>query len=330
LSEDTDGDGKVDCGEDLNCNGVLDTGEDQNGNEILDLAEDVDEDGNLDVDEDTNGDGHLNAGEDVDGDNHLDYSEDFDNDGHLDVYEDTNGNGSIDTFSYYRIASNYAGDWSTVATNAIDPAHHLYNLDVNDDGSVNTRDQIPAGNIGWVFDLPGKIDFDGDGQDNDGDGVVDEDGERLPGERMINDTILRDGKAIMISFGVTGTRCNAGAYSFVNERNPNTGGMLLQEAFDLNGDGEVDNRDFVYIQVPYDVDGDGDIDEDDVVPGIPSDSYYEGRLYNPAILRENEYPTTGGDVDPEEVKYFSSSAGAIQTMDEAGEVRGVYYWQQVE
>ena len=286
------------------------------------ITEDTDGDGHLDVDEDHNGNGILDAGEDIDGD------------GHLDVEEDTNENGQIDVFSYYRIPSNYPGNWETVATKDLSPGHHLYNRDLNGDGYVNNLDKVPVANVGWYFDLPGKIDLDGDRQDNDKDGLIDEDDdgdgiidERMPGERVVNDTIIRDGKAIMISFGVTGTRCNAGAYSFVNERDPDTGGMLGRPAFDVDGDGEVNNHDRVYIRVNEDVDGDGDIDENDVVPGIPTDKAYEGRLYNPAILRENEQ---SGDDQPEETKYFSSSGGTIETLVERAERRGVYFWQQVE
>jgi hypothetical protein len=215
--------------------------------------------------------------------------------------------------------------------------NHLAGVDINGDGTANSQDQIPTGNVGWVVDLPGLIDLDGDGQDNDLDTYVDEDDdfdgeidERMPGERVINDAIIRDGKAILISFGVTGTRCNAGAYSFVNERNPNTGGALGQPVIDLTNDREVDPEDQVYVRVPYDVDGDGDIDGDDVIAGAPTDKAFEGRLYNPAILREDDDPDSGGDDDPEEIKYFSSSAGGIQIIVEKGERRGIYSWQQVE
>ncbi|MCF6238250.1 MAG: hypothetical protein L3J79_05475, partial [Candidatus Marinimicrobia bacterium] len=289
------------------------------------LTEDTDGDGALDVDEDVNNNGVLDTGEDLDGD------------GHLDVDEDTNDNGLIDTYSYYRIPSNFTGDWSTERTDALPASHRFYNEDINGDGVLDQWDRIPAANVGWFFDLPGKIDLDGDGQDNDKDTLIDEDDdgdgiidERMPGERVVNDAILRDGKIIFLSFGVTGTRCNAGAYSFVNERNPNTGGMLQQPAFDINGDGEVDSSDYVYTQVPYDVNGDGVIDEDDVVHGIPGDKSFEGRLFNPAILREDNDPSKIVDPDPEETKYFSSSQGGIQTIEESAERRGIYFWQQVE
>ena len=285
------------------------------------LTEDTDGDGKLDVDEDLNNNGVLDTGEDIDGDGHLDYD------------EDTNNNGTIDLYNYYRITSNFQGDFSLETSDDLSATHHLYNKDINGDGDVDTFDKVPAANVGWFYDLPGMIDFPGDGLDNDGDTLVDEDDnsdgiidERKIGERVVNDTIIRDGKAIMLSFGITSTGCSSGAYSLVNERNPHTGGMLLQPAFDIDGDGEVNMEDLVYTEVPYDIDGDGDIDKDDVVAGVPTDRAYEGRLFNPAILREDE----AVDDDGEELKYFSTSQGSIQTMTEAAERRGIYFWQQVE
>jgi Tfp pilus tip-associated adhesin PilY1 len=298
LTEDSDGDGNLDCGEDANCNGVQDAGDsDVNGNGIFDL------------DEDTNNNGNLDSGEDLDGD------------GHLDMNEDTNGNGVIDTYSYYRIISNFEGDFSTIATKNLPSGDPLYNKDLNGDTLLNLKDKVPVANVGWVFDLPGKLDLVQDGLDNDKDGTVDEAGERIPGERVTNDTIIRDGRAILISFGVTGKRCNAGAYSFLNERNPNTGGMVLSPVYDLNNDGKVDSSDFVYIRSNRDENGDGVVDANDVIKGFPGDQSFDGRLQNPAIIQ----------LDSEtEIKYLSTSQGAIQIVKEKGITRGVYMWQQIQ
>ncbi len=270
------------------------------------ISEDVDQDGHLDVDEDANNNGVLDSGEDLDGD------------GHLDIDEDVNENNQIDVYTYYRIPSNYKGDWSLEATKDLAADHRFYNQDINGDGEVNDDDRVPVANVGWCFDLTGIIDLDGDGIDNDEDGTIDETGERILGERVVNDAIIRDGKAILISFGVTGTRCNAGGYSFVNERDADTGGMLVNPAFDLDGDGEVDEKDMVRLNAPGGGGG--------YIPGIPSDKAYEGRLFNPSILRK---PPVNGS-KPVEMKYFSTSGGGIGTMTESAETRGIYYWKQVQ
>nr|WP_321467068.1 PilC/PilY family type IV pilus protein [uncultured Desulfobulbus sp.] len=241
-------------------------------------------------------------------------------------YLDTDGDGVVETSSYYRNISNYSGTYTLTQTSKLSAGHRFRNKDINGDGSVDDNDLVPDSNVGWVFDLPSKIDIDGDGQDNDKDGTIDESGERIPGERVVNDTVIRDGKAIILSFGLTGTRCNSGAYSFLNERDANTGGMTSSAVYDLNGDGEIDADDGVQIQVNYDANNDGKIDSSDVITAYPSDIAYEGRLYNPAILRESD----DSDKDPEEKKYFSTSQGAIIVVSEKAEKRGFSYWQQME
>jgi len=256
-------------------------------------------------------------------------TEDTNGNGSLDTGEDVDGDGVMDTYSYYRIISNYQGDWKLEETKNLAITHRFYNKDINGVGGVDSSDLVPVANVGWVFDLPGKIDLEGDGQDNDKDGKIDKDdidGERILGERVANDAIIRDGKAILLSFVVTSTRCNAGAYSFLNEREANTGGMTATPVYDLNGDGQIDADDVVYIRVPYDVNKDGSIDDKDVIAASPSDKGIEGRAYNPAILRESD----DSDKDPEEKKYFSTSQGAIIVVDEKGERRGLSYWQQME
>ncbi len=230
--------------------------------------------------------------------------EDMDNDNNLTTEEDANNNNKNDLLGYYRVPSNYEGNWDTEWLQV--------SFDINKDGNVDSHDtyRYPKGNLGWHFDLPGIIAPSNDGQDNDLDAVTDEAGERILGERVINDAIIRDGKAIIISFGLNGTRCNAGAYSFLMERNAHTGGEPISPAFDLNGDGKVN--------------------DDDVTSAAkaPSDKAFDGRLYNPAILRHSNEDDP--DSDGEESLYMSSSAGRIEEQKVDDEDRGVYYWQQVE
>ncbi len=238
-------------------------------------------------------------------------TEDANGNGVLDQGEDVNHNGVLDTYSYYRVLSNYKGDWSLKKSSSLPSSSRFYDKDINGDGKINQLDLVPTANIGWVVDLPGKLDLKTD--------------KRIPGERVVNDTIIRNGKAIVISFGVTGTRCNAGAYSFLNELNPNTGGMPGMPVFDLNGNGEITPNDAVLI--PIDKNGNPTTDITKMIQGNPSSKAFEGRLFNPAILRENQ---NNKDNNPEEIKYFSSSQGGIKTLVEPAERRGVYFWQQIE
>jgi hypothetical protein len=75
ASEDGDGDGVLDEGEDLNDNGVLDTGVGADPDDERFLTEDTDGDGVLDDGEDANGNGVLDQGLDVNGDGTLDEGE---------------------------------------------------------------------------------------------------------------------------------------------------------------------------------------------------------------------------------------------------------------
>jgi hypothetical protein len=309
IDEDLDGDGHLDVDEDLNGNGLIDAltvatlsnspVKDGFGNpmntllrqEVLvegQLTEDTDGDGRLDKDEDTNGNGVLDSGEDTDGD------------GHLDVEEDVNGNGSIDTYSYYRIPTSYDPDWTMAFT-----------VDTNGTGGIDagTDRPVPQADLGWYFDLSGKV-TDNDSMDNDNDGTIDETGERAVGERVTSGTIIRDGKAIVVSFGVSGSTCDVGLFSFLNERNAATGGSVNKPIFDINRDDVVDEDDMVLIN-------------EGGPEGIPTDKSFEGRIYNPAILRDPRNPGS-------EIKFMSGSDGTIQTVTESSEKRGVHYWQQVE
>jgi PilY1 beta-propeller domain/Calx-beta domain len=325
IVEDIDGDGRLDLvDEDLDGDGHLDVDEDLNGNGLIDaltvatvtnspvrdafgnpmntlLRQEVLIEGELT--EDTDGDGHLDRDEDVNGNGILDAGEDLDGDGHLDVQEDQNQNGIIDTYSYYRIPSSYDPDWTMAFT-----------VDTNGTGGISEADgdrPVPQADIGWYFDLQGII-SDNDATDNDGDGEIDEVGERSLGERVVDDAMIRDGKVILVSFGITGSTCDVGMFSFLIERNARTGGSLAEPIFDINGDNVIDEDDMVLIT------GGGGGGK-----GIPTDRASKGRDYVPAILRDPRNPGS-------EVKLMSNSDGTITTVVERAEKRGIHYWQQVE
>ena len=233
--------------------------------------------------------------------------------------EDLNNNGNTndpgENFGYYRVPSNYKGDWTTRKTKDLDSSHPLYNKDLNGDGVVDKWDRAPVANLGWYFDLPGKISGNPLFSCNIPDTV-----QRDLGERVTSDAMIRDGRAILISFMKEGNRCTGGLYSFINERDADNGGMPFKSVIDVNGDGQVNEEDLVEITVA--VEGGGGLVH---FLGVPTDKGYGGHLYGPVILQDN-----AGDEDGEETKYFSSSTEKIEKIEETKERRGIYYWQQVE
>jgi Tfp pilus tip-associated adhesin PilY1 len=220
-------------------------------------------------------------------------------------------------YSYYRIPSFYRGDWRTALNSELSSGTYFEYPKEN--GPETMR--VPLAHMGWAFDLPGKL----TGVNPVGPKDHNSDNYDL-GERQINDTIIRGGKAIMITFGLNGDKCGSSAYSFLNERDAMTGGMLFSPNFDLNGDGAVNQKDIINI----DPDGTGG---DDPFVGIPTDKLFEGRMFNPVIVAD---PEEDGE-PPSEDKYMSGSAlgqglnGAkIEETKESSQKTGVYYWQQVQ
>ena len=115
-----------------------------------------------------------------------------------------------------------------------------------------------------------------------------------------------------------GDRCSGGLFSFLNERDADTGGMVFSPVFDVNGDGSVDADDIK--QIAIDQNGDG---TNESIDANITDVGFKGHLYNPVILRDDG-PSNN------EKKYFSSSTETIETVNEKAETRGIYYWKQVE
>jgi len=319
--EDVDGDGVLDDAEDLDGNGLIDElsevtlsnspNVDSNGDPLNTLLRQeilsyYDDDGEIvvlegEISEDTDGDGYLDeVDEDTNDNGTLDDGEDLDGDGNLDIDEDVDDDGEMDSYSYYRTITANDPDWSVDST-----------IDVNGDGAIDEEDEVPQSDLGWYFDLPGKI-MDGDNLDNDYDGEVDESGERAVGERVSYDMLIRDEKIIIISYGVTGSVCDVGMYSFLNERDAETGGRYDEAIYDINGDGLVNDDDTVMIFV------EGEEDQ-----GYFSDVSIDGQAFSPVILEDDADDGT-------EVKIMSTSTGDIETVEEASETTGVYYWQQIE
>jgi hypothetical protein len=301
--EDVDGDGLLTDDEDLDGNGLIDElsavtlsnapNTDSNGDPVNTLLRQeilsyYSSDGELVVLEGT-------------------ITEDTDGDGILDDDEDVDDDGEIDSYSYYRTITSNDPDWSVIPSTEVDDV----GVDINGDGVIDDDDQVPQYNLGWYFDLPGKI-LDSDNLDNDYDGVIDESGERAVGERVTYDMLIKDEKIIITSYGVSGATCEVSFYSFLNERDAETGGRYDEAIYDINGDGLVNDDDTVMLY---------ESGEYDAI--YFSDVSIDGLATSPIILEDSEDDGT-------EIKYISTSTGEIETVEEASETTGVYYWQQIE
>ena len=134
----------------------------------------------------------------------------------------------------------------------------------------------------------------------------------LAGERVITDVLLRDGRLIVIPFTPNENRCSDGGSSFLMEINSVTGGQSGQIIFDINQDGVIDAGDLVTI-------GKDLADKD--IKAIPDGIKLAGNVNAPAILILNEEI---------EVKYLSSSTGAVHMVKEKAVRLGVTYWKELE
>jgi type IV pilus assembly protein PilY1 len=136
---------------------------------------------------------------------------------------------------------------------------------------------------GWYFDLPAS------------------------GERVVVDVMIRDEKAVVVSFYPEVAPCGSGGYSMVHEIDACTGARLTDPQFDINDDGVIDDSDMINIGT-----------EENPIMVPPSGVEREGRLQPPAILR----------MDQTEMKYFSSSSGSIATVMEQVVRLGITSWRE--
>ena len=192
---------------------------------------------------------------------------------------------------------------------ATGPADFFYDPDGDGDGEIiriisdnaiqwvteldSNSSQLPNpstsvdNNVGWYFDLPNA------------------------GERVISRMMIRDGKAIFISFMPNLQPCTPGGNSILHEVDASDGSRLNQPVFDVNLDGVVDVNDMVQIQVM--VDG-----VTTTISVAPTGVQREGHLQTPAILK----------LGKEEIKYMSSTAGSIETVKETAAKIGISSWRE--
>lgn len=144
-------------------------------------------------------------------------------------------------------------------------------------------------NAGWYFDLPNS------------------------GERVVSQMMIRDGKAIFISFSPSISPCTPGGDSILHEVDAGDGSRLEKPVFDVNLDGVVDEKDKVTVTVTDPISG-----ATTTVDVVASGVQRSGHLQTPAILKMGK----------DEIKYMSSTSGTVETVREKSPRIGVSSWQE--
>jgi Tfp pilus tip-associated adhesin PilY1 len=134
----------------------------------------------------------------------------------------------------------------------------------------------------------------------------------LLGERVISDVLLRDGRLIVIPFTPDENRCKDGGSSFLMEIDSVSGGHSGAVIFDINEDGVIDAGDLVTI---------GKDEEGHDIKEIPDGLKLIGNVQPPVIIGYDEEI---------EIKYLSSSTGAVHMVKEKAVRMGVTYWKELD
>src|ERR1041384_1307353 len=91
---------------------------------------------------------------------------------------------------------------------------------------VSSSNPLTSGSQGWYINL---------------------DYPNAQGERVVSDAVLDNGRVIFTTVIPQGTACQYGGISWLMELDINTGSRLTVSPFDINGDGKVNNNDFVTV-----------------------------------------------------------------------------------
>jgi type IV pilus assembly protein PilY1 len=211
--------------------------------------------------------------------------------------------------SYLRTLSDYEPEWLS--------DHCNNGQDDDGDGLIDESDEVCGTHVGWFFDLPYHLGLDG--LDNDGDGDIDEDDEAdtLAGERVVKDLMIRHGNAIVLSLIPGDSPCSGGGNTIVHEMPFCSGGRLDMAYLDTNEDGKISSpEDYIEIEID-DPDNPG---KKINIKVPPNGKMGTGILHKPVVV--------GDPTAERELKIFSSSSGATQTMWEKKEEIGFYYWKE--
>jgi len=238
-----------------------------------------------------------------------DYGDDVDNTENLGVFDPKTGQVSaltddstllkqellIPDFTYDLTPDDTTDDDATVRVLTDKSIHWVVEtnsegeeIDINGTGTLPDLSTSDDNNAGWYFDLPNS------------------------GERVVNRMMIRDGKAIFISFTPENAPCTPGGNSILHEVDAADGSRMATSVFDTNGDGVVNSADLITVTAK-DESG-NNINIKVAVTGIQR----EGQLQTPAILK----------LGNEEIKYMSSTSGGVETAVEAAAKTGVTSWRQ--
>jgi type IV pilus assembly protein PilY1 len=159
-------------------------------------------------------------------------------------------------------------------------------------GELPNLSTTASNNAGWYFDLPNS------------------------GERVVSRMMIRDGKAIFISFTPENSPCTTGGDSILHEVDAADGGRMDVAVFDVNNDGVIDANDMIQV-----TDAAGNVITDafgNAITVAVTGIQREGHLQTPAILK----------LGKEEIKYMSSTAGNIETVTETAVKTGISSWRE--
>lgn len=138
------------------------------------------------------------------------------------------------------------------------------------------------------------------------------------GERVHQAPLLRSGRIIFVTVTPSSDPCSAGGSSWLMELNATDGSRLDFSPFDYNGDGVIDQSDWI-LQTSLDLNGDGVIDGDDLGTGSGIRQKAGGILTSPAVLM----------LPDNEQKMMSTSGGAILSVGEEDGRENRRSWRQV-
>lgn len=223
------------------------------------------------------------------------------------------------TGKYFEVGDNY--DTSQTQT--------FYGI--NDDGAVvDGRDELqaqtivdeqPVAETGFTHDVRVTSNYDVDYTTKEGwyldfyyDETPADSAHDHPGERMVADPLVRNGRVIFPTLIPETDPCSFGGTGYLMEIDAQTGSRLTVSPFDNNGDGNINDSDWVQI----DTDGDGV--KDTWVP-------VSGKKSGVGIIKTPGVISTGDN----ELKYTSGSSGDIEvTVESSGDKLGRQSWIQIK